>query len=448
MYEMVGNDLAEFTNTMQSDTKKVVEKTKETLQTTAENKENKNATDMMKQSFHSLMHGITKALTVDPEDTTPKQSVTNPTHGIFDRAKARLRAIQVDTGTYVNEPSGSLELYADWLKSFDLENHKGDISELLVTMVEVRSLYTSLVPSEVSHQDFWRRYFYKVHQLDVDEARKQALMKRAERANTREDSIGWDEEEEWSGDDDGSPGKKSMSPDSIKREDPNTRLQAVTETTTTGDAMPANTDNKLETSKTVEQKSDSQNNVNADTEAKHSDGPKEKNKPPGNSDSSDVQKSDKDIVQNKGKSDINDSVTDEKQTVNIDEADIEIDSVNTLAEVNISDKKEEGPVVKELKSETTSDQSSNIKENKDNSKDEKELKTKLKGDMVVVGDRISPSTDSTGTKESEDWEQDFDVDITAEDMVAASQLAQKMNLSASEYNQLTGGEEDDWENWE
>ena len=49
------------------------------------------------------------------------------------------------------------------------------------------------VPSQVSHQDFWRRYFYKLHQLEVDEARKQALMKRAERANVKEDSVGWDE---------------------------------------------------------------------------------------------------------------------------------------------------------------------------------------------------------------------------------------------------------------
>lgn len=56
-----------------------------------------------------------------------------------------MRAIQVDTGTYLQEPSGPPEKYAEWLKSFDLDAQKGDISDLLVTMVEVRSLYTSLV---------------------------------------------------------------------------------------------------------------------------------------------------------------------------------------------------------------------------------------------------------------------------------------------------------------
>ena len=46
------------------------------------------------------------------------------------------------------------------------------------------------VPSRVSHVDFWRRYFYKLHQIDVDQARKEALMKRAD--NSRTDSLSWD----------------------------------------------------------------------------------------------------------------------------------------------------------------------------------------------------------------------------------------------------------------
>ena len=59
--------------------------------------------------------------------------------------QARIHAIQVDTGTYLHEPSGPPEQYADWLKSFDLEAKKGNISDLLISMVEVRSLYATLV---------------------------------------------------------------------------------------------------------------------------------------------------------------------------------------------------------------------------------------------------------------------------------------------------------------
>ena len=128
--------------------------------------------------------------------------------------QARLRAIQLDPSTYCDEPEGDSEEYKKWLDSFVLDSKKGDISELLVINVDVRSLYTQLVsflvlvldfitifrqmyvskrhvemlcmkyifqvPSEVSHANFWSRYFYKLHQLDQDEARKAALMKRAD----------------------------------------------------------------------------------------------------------------------------------------------------------------------------------------------------------------------------------------------------------------------------
>ena len=53
--------------------------------------------------------------------------------------------------------------------------------------------HISQVPSQVSHQEFWQRYFYKVHQLELDEARKQALMRRADNAQVKEESISWDD---------------------------------------------------------------------------------------------------------------------------------------------------------------------------------------------------------------------------------------------------------------
>ena len=62
--------------------------------------------------------------------------------------------------------------------------------------VQGRNTYLQQVPAEISHADFWKRYFYKVHQLQVDEARKLALMKRAEQAQNREDSVGWEGKED------------------------------------------------------------------------------------------------------------------------------------------------------------------------------------------------------------------------------------------------------------
>ena len=60
-------------------------------------------------------------------------------------SRPRLRAIQLDSGTYLNEPTGAPEQYEMWLPSFNLDSQKGSISELLVANVEVRALYTQLV---------------------------------------------------------------------------------------------------------------------------------------------------------------------------------------------------------------------------------------------------------------------------------------------------------------
>ena len=57
--------------------------------------------------------------------------------------QARLHAVQVDPQTYTVEPTD--ERYALWLTTFDLEAIKGDISELLVSNMDVRALYTQLV---------------------------------------------------------------------------------------------------------------------------------------------------------------------------------------------------------------------------------------------------------------------------------------------------------------
>lgn len=38
----------------------------------------------------------------------------------------------------------------------------------------------------------------------------------------------------------------------------------------------------------------------------------------------------------------------------------------------------------------------------------------------------------------DDWEQDFDVELTEEDMKAADEIAKKLNLSATDYTKLTG----------
>lgn len=101
------------------------------------------AKDRFKTGVTSFLEGLSKALVIEDKEepvATPIRS-----EAVYDRAKARLHAIQVDPETYCSEPSGSKERYQEWQKSFDLEKYKGEVSELLVSKVELRAFYTKLV---------------------------------------------------------------------------------------------------------------------------------------------------------------------------------------------------------------------------------------------------------------------------------------------------------------
>ncbi|XP_040830069.1 BSD domain-containing protein 1 isoform X4 [Ochotona curzoniae] len=110
------------------------------------------------------------------------------------KEKARLYSLQSDPATYCNEPDGPPELFDAWLSQCCLEEKKGEISELLVGSPSIRALYTKMVPAAVSHSEFWHRYFYKVHQLEQEQARRDALKQRADQSLSAE--PGWEEEEE------------------------------------------------------------------------------------------------------------------------------------------------------------------------------------------------------------------------------------------------------------
>lgn len=87
--------------------------------------------------------------------------------------------IQSDKGTFEREPEGAPELFQDWQATFALEEHKGEMGELLAASPALRAAFADLVPAHMSTATFWSRYFYKVHQFQLDIARRSALLKRS-----------------------------------------------------------------------------------------------------------------------------------------------------------------------------------------------------------------------------------------------------------------------------
>ncbi|KAM4723478.1 BSD domain-containing protein 1 [Anableps anableps] len=198
--EFLKRDLTEFSTVVQHDTACSIVATANAVKNKLAVEGSSETTEKVKKSLSSFLGVITDTLAPPPDKTIDCDVITlvaTPagTTEVYDSSKARLYSLQADPATYCNEPDGPPEQFDCWLSSFSLEEKKGEISELLVNSPSIRALYTKMVPAAVSHSEFWQRYFYKVFQLDQEEARRVALKQRAEQSAHTE-TLGWEEEEE------------------------------------------------------------------------------------------------------------------------------------------------------------------------------------------------------------------------------------------------------------
>ncbi|XP_020656311.3 BSD domain-containing protein 1 isoform X1 [Pogona vitticeps] len=198
--EFMKRDLTEFTQVVQHDTACTIAATASVVKEKLATEGSSGATEKVRKGLSNFLGVISDTFAPSPDKTIDCDVITlmatpSGTTELYDSAKARLYSLQSDPATYCNEPDGPPELFEAWLSHFSLEEKKGEISDLLVNSPSVRALYSKMVPVAVSHSEFWQRYFYKVHQLEQEEFRREALKQRAEQS-VHVEEPGWEEEEE------------------------------------------------------------------------------------------------------------------------------------------------------------------------------------------------------------------------------------------------------------
>ncbi len=107
--------------------------------------------------------------------------------------------LQNDESTYLNDPT-PLEAYENWRQTtdFNVDTRKGEIAQLLIDAPHVRAFYAQLVPAQTTHSDFWSRYYYRLHQIEEDEARRTQLLRRAhEMCSETTENIGKNNSTDW-----------------------------------------------------------------------------------------------------------------------------------------------------------------------------------------------------------------------------------------------------------
>ncbi|KAF3761368.1 BSD-domain-containing protein [Cryphonectria parasitica EP155] len=126
--------------------------------------------------------GQTAEVLFESKDATGKRVIHTS------RFDAQLHVIHTSTESFTKDPAtGDWET---WGQEFDIASKTEDISKDLEKYPELRATMEKLVPEKIPYEDFWKRYYFLRHGIDIAEARRRDLLKAA----SAEEEVGWDED--------------------------------------------------------------------------------------------------------------------------------------------------------------------------------------------------------------------------------------------------------------
>ncbi|XP_075245355.1 uncharacterized protein LOC142339302 isoform X2 [Convolutriloba macropyga] len=201
--EFLKRDLNEFATVVKKDTTDLATSTTKTLQTTL------NVSDESVGKFKGDVSYLFGSVKSTLYSTTAQfyqlqgdedGGVRNPVKmaGVTptpeNSLEGKLEALYRDPKTFTTTPADS-EAFEAFCSAFKVDSVKSEISALLVEHTELRMLYSRLVPSEVSHMDFWSRLWFKRQLLENEAERKTELLSKVQ-TSLHGDLLDWGDEEE------------------------------------------------------------------------------------------------------------------------------------------------------------------------------------------------------------------------------------------------------------
>ncbi|KRX60295.1 BSD domain-containing protein 1, partial [Trichinella britovi] len=165
---LVKRDLVELGETFQQEASSLITVTANVIREHAPPLNAEVASNWMKAVVDSVSYVLSEKDTAVGEEEFEIPIVAPLDNGKYDS----VRALQMDPETFCTDPEGATELYEDWKSNFNLRHYEEECKEIFRNCPSVRRMYLQLVPNEIDSIQFWQRYFYRVHQHQLDKARK------------------------------------------------------------------------------------------------------------------------------------------------------------------------------------------------------------------------------------------------------------------------------------
>ncbi|PAA85111.1 hypothetical protein BOX15_Mlig021547g1 [Macrostomum lignano] len=194
VWGFVKKDLGEFASTLKADTKAVYEQVRASSGVEGEDGgaseggagHHSDTTQRLRSGLSSLVSTVANAMYIPPDDSDEQALVVTKDGEVcaHDWEKSRIDALKADPATFLTDPQGQPEAFLAFLSEFNADSEQQEISELLMSSSELRSLYSQLVPAEMPHKHFWARYYFRVRAIRDTARQRQELKRRAAAAAT------------------------------------------------------------------------------------------------------------------------------------------------------------------------------------------------------------------------------------------------------------------------
>lgn len=194
--QFVKRDLDEFSTTIRSEASNVVSSTTSVLKDKLRLDEPESTASTMKRSVSSFLGQVSSVLNPSPEDDDEEAIVIHDSEPVvLTKYQMLQHALVTNPNTFLLGPEKEYEKqYEAWLEIVEDQLSADRLSKLMASNPELHSQYTALVPNQVSHLEFWQRYLFRKALLEDEEARREAMERRAEKERQAAENFQWDQE--------------------------------------------------------------------------------------------------------------------------------------------------------------------------------------------------------------------------------------------------------------
>ncbi|KAJ1927849.1 BSD domain-containing protein 1 [Tieghemiomyces parasiticus] len=123
---------------------------------------------------------IQQAITIEEPETSSHCVGHQPLHAagapsLHQRRQRRLGGLQASRATYLDDPAAD-SAYQAFTVAYQPDDHTAEVERLLESTPAVKKLYDELVPTSLTAEEFWRRYFFRVAELEERERVRERLI--------------------------------------------------------------------------------------------------------------------------------------------------------------------------------------------------------------------------------------------------------------------------------